>query len=59
MTLAPKKPKARTRLNMQAVKAAVASGSANVVEVAAQMHAPPSLPERTLLVPQKVSNLEV
>ena len=41
VTPTPKAPKARTRLNVQAVKEAVASGSASVVQVAAQVHAPP------------------
>ena len=39
MTPAPKQPKARTRLNLQAVKDA-ASGSSTVVRVAAEVHAP-------------------
>ena len=41
LTPAPKQPKARTRLNMQAVKDA-ASGSSTVVRVAAEVHAAPA-----------------
>ena len=44
VTSAPKEPKARTRLNLEAVKEAVASGSGIVV--AAQVHAPQSTPTK-------------
>ena len=39
MTPAPKQPKARTRLNLQAVKDAARTGSSTVVKVAAEVHA--------------------
>ena len=40
VTPAPKQPKARTRLNLQAVKDAARTGSSTVVKVAAEVHAP-------------------